>query len=446
MHVFKNVRSMKNYFFTISTLVLSLFSSSTLLAQSYTNYHTGDTVDWVTTGAGGLCLMGGATEHDEAMKWFLQRANGGDVLVLRASGSDGYNNYLYSSLGITVNSVETIVFNNALAANETYIHNKIKKAEAIWLAGGDQWDYISYWRGTAIDSLINEGIQQRGLVIGGTSAGMAVQGGFYFSAQNGTVTSNTALNNPYDMNVTVDSQAFFDNAWLVDVITDTHYDNPDRKGRHLVFLARILTDYGLTAKGIACDEYTAVCVDTNGVAAVYGDYPSYDDNAYFIQSNCALSNPNPETCAAANPLDWDRGGAALKVYAVKGTNNGTNTFDLGDWETGSGGNWEHWSVNNGSLVIQAGTAPNCHPLPIVKITTNVAVDLSPNPVQQQLQLLAANPIQKVHFYNALGQVVLSRTNTAGNNLILDCSELVSGVYSVWVETTKGYSVQKVLVQ
>ena len=72
-------------------------------------------------------MMGGATEHDEAMKWFLQRANGGDVLVLRASGSDGYNDYMYTDLGITLNSVETIVFNDGSAANETYIHNKIKK-------------------------------------------------------------------------------------------------------------------------------------------------------------------------------------------------------------------------------------------------------------------------------------------------------------------------------
>ena len=55
--------------------------------------------------------MGGATEDDNAMKWFLQRANGGDVLVLK-TGSNGYNAYFYSELGIPLNSVETIVCNN----------------------------------------------------------------------------------------------------------------------------------------------------------------------------------------------------------------------------------------------------------------------------------------------------------------------------------------------
>ena len=53
--------------------------------------------------------MGGATEDDNAMIWFLERSNGGDILVLRTSGSDGYNNYLFSELGVNVNSVETIV-------------------------------------------------------------------------------------------------------------------------------------------------------------------------------------------------------------------------------------------------------------------------------------------------------------------------------------------------
>ena len=62
--------------------------------------------------------MGGATEDDNAMKWFLEQANGGDVLILRTSGSDGYNQYFYSQLGISVNSVETIVFDNASASNQ----------------------------------------------------------------------------------------------------------------------------------------------------------------------------------------------------------------------------------------------------------------------------------------------------------------------------------------
>lgn len=344
-------------------LLFILFPFLTL-GQNYTSYFTGSSTNLQTTPMGGICLMGGASENDNAMTWFLNRANGGDILVLRASGSDGYNDYMYSGLSANINSVETIVFNDSTASNESYIHQKIQQAEAIWFAGGDQWDYISYWRNSSIDSLINEGILNRNIVIGGTSAGMAIQGGFYFSAMHGTVTSTTALNNPFNLNVTVDSSAFISNQYLSNVITDTHYDNPNRKGRHLVFLARILNDYGIRAKGIACDEHTAVCIDENGIAKIFGDFPNYDDNAYFINPNCELTDVTPETCSANLPLDWDLNNKAIKVYSVKGIPNGDNTFNLNNWESGNGGVWENWFVDQGTLNEQAGMQPNCNSLSI----------------------------------------------------------------------------------
>ena len=285
------------------------------------------------------------------MKWFLKKANGGDVLVLRASGSDGYNDYMYSKLGISINSVETIVFNDASASKDEYIHNKIQKAEAIWIAGGNQWNYISYWRNTKINSLINKGIKDRNIAIGGTSAGMAIMGGFYFSAQYGTVTSSTALSNPYDKTVTVDSTRFLNNNILSNTITDTHYDNRNRKGRHTTFLARILVDYGIKAKGIACDETISVCIQNNGQAIVYGDYPKSENKAYFIQTNGTFNDLLPKTCAENSLLDWNIGAETLKVYAVYGTMDGVNTFNLTDWKTGHGGLWEQWHIDNGLLKI-----------------------------------------------------------------------------------------------
>jgi cyanophycinase-like exopeptidase len=344
------------------TLALSLLLSRSR-AQNYTSYFTGNSTDIVTQPAGGICLMGGATEDDNAMKWFLARASGGDVLVLRASGSSGYNTYLYSELGVPVNSVETIVCNTAAASYDGYVLQKIKQAEAIWFAGGNQWNYVSYWRNTPVDSLLRLAVRQRNVVIGGTSAGMAIQGQYYFSARNGSVTSATALANPYQNSVTVDSAIFVGNSLLSNCITDTHFDNPDRKGRLVTFLARIYQDYGTLAQGIACDEYTAVCIDSSGTARVFGTYPASDDNAYFIQSNCELSNQAPENCSSGQPLTWNAGGLALKVYQVKGTPTGNNNFNLNTWQTANGGVWKNWSVSNGILAEQNGTAPACGPLP-----------------------------------------------------------------------------------
>lgn len=61
---------------------------------------------------------------------------------------------------------------------------------------GNQWTYVSYWRNTPVDSLVNKAIAERNVVVGGTSAGMAIMGNYYFSAENGTVTSGQALANP----------------------------------------------------------------------------------------------------------------------------------------------------------------------------------------------------------------------------------------------------------
>nr|WP_294780618.1 cyanophycinase [uncultured Flavobacterium sp.] len=316
--------------------------------KNYQSYFTGNKLDKITTPIGGICLMGGATENDEAMKWFLQRADGGDILVLRTSGSDGYNSYFYTSLGIAVNSVETIVFKNAKANSDKYILDKINNAEAIWFAGGDQWEYISYWRNSPISEAINKAIKRK-TVVGGTSAGMAIQGGFYFSAQNGTVTSQEALLNPFDPKMAVSNDAFLDNTILENVITDTHYDNPDRKGRHVTFLARIINDYKVQAKGIACDEYTSVCIDEKGSARVFGSYPSKEDVAYFIMPNFDVPDNKPEVCKANTPLEWNLNKVAINVYEVKGTSTGTNTFNLNNWKDGTGGTWKKWYVESGKL-------------------------------------------------------------------------------------------------
>lgn len=52
------------------------------------------------------------------------------------------------------------------------------------------------------------------------------------------------------------------NKWLENVITDTHYGNRDRQGRHVTFMARIAKDdlesTGGIVRGIGVDEKTTV--------------------------------------------------------------------------------------------------------------------------------------------------------------------------------------------
>lgn len=310
-------------------------AAPTLVPPPFTAYHTGSQTDVVAEPKGGICLMGGSREDDNAMKWFMNQANGGDILVIRASGSDGYNDYMFSDVGVSINSVTSIVVKNKDASFHPHLRNKIEQAEGIWFAGGNQWKYVDYWKGTPVDSLIHDAVQNRNVVIGGTSAGLAILGEYIFSAENGTVTSSQGLGNPYHERMTIDTFHFFTLPLLKGVITDSHYDERDRQGRHVAMMARIAKDKNILPKGIGIDERTAVTIDANGRAKVFGL-----GDVYFIR---ALGMP--EVCVSGSPLTWNVNGQALKVY----TASTTSLFDLNDWAWGAGGEWGYWSVVDGVL-------------------------------------------------------------------------------------------------
>ncbi len=409
-------------------------------AQGYTSYFTGNVANVATQPSFGVCLMGGATEHDNAMKWLLQQADGGDVVVLRATGSDGYNDYLYSELGINVNSVETLVITSVAGATNPYVLNKVANAEMIWLAGGDQYNYVSFFRDNALGHLLNEHVAVKHYPIGGTSAGMAVLGGYYFSAQNGSITSATATSNPYASNMTIGAGDFMTVPFLESVITDTHFDNPDRRGRLSAFMARITQDYDVRSFGIACNEYVAVCVDETGLARVYGDYPNYQEFAYFVQSGCS-GDFGPELCSAGQPLTWNYEGTALKVYRVPGTMTGQHYFKLNDWQTGSGGTWLHWKVTDGAFLQTSGTPTTCA-LSVGEEEVPMA-ELYPNPFGDVLaiEMAGAEP-GEIKAYSMLGRLVYQgRTQGTAN---LDTTSWPSGLYIIELSDARGVTRYKML--
>jgi len=362
-------------------------------AQAYTRYLTGDSSDVQTSVVPGICLMGGATENDNAMRWWMQRANGGDVLVLRCTGSNGYNNYLYSTLGLTVNSVETLVLPARNSAYDPYVLRRIREAEAIWIAGGDQANYVNYWKNTPLQQALQQAVLQRGVPIGGTSAGMAILGSHYFAALNGTALSSDLLANPYHNTATVGANDFLRLPYLNRTITDTHFDNPDRRGRIVAFMARQAGDSSVRMRAIACDEHTAVCIDSTGLARVFGGFPQSDDNAYFAQANC-IPPWQPEMLRPSVALSWNRGGQSVKVYRVKGTQQGSNTFDLNEWRQGSGGEWLNWYVQGGVFSEGPGT-----PVSFCDSLSTGGIDRGqihhrlrpyPNPASDRLHMLEYN--------------------------------------------------------
>lgn len=418
------------------TLILLVCMTLSTQAQSYTSYFTGDTADVNPSPSSGICLMGGATEDDSAMKWFLNKANGGDVVVIRVTGADGYNNYFYTQLGVNINSVETLVIPSVAAANDPYVRKQLRNAEAVWIAGGNQANYINFWNNTSVDTALNDLINVKQGVIGGTSAGMAVQGQAYYSALNNSVTSAATLANPYNSDVTIGYNDFLDNPKMKGIITDTHFDNPDRKGRFVGFIARCVKDYNKHFIGIACDEYTAVCIGSDMLARVYGGHPTYDDNAYFVVPDSCINGGiyQPETCISGQPLTWNHNNQAIRVYAVKGTPNGSNHFDMNTKKTGVGGTWKNWYVNSGNFTEGSLPTPPCAPNGLSEIETESLVKLTPNPASDVI-LIQVQSQKTNHAYSILDYLgrTIATNIFQGPTCRIDLSFLDEGLYFVQVD-------------
>ena len=286
-------------------------------AKPYKHYIVGNPADVVLTPPGkpSLVLMGGGPDVDDAFKWMINKSGGGNFVVIRARGTDAYNPYIYAMGGVS--SVETIITPNRDAANDPFVIDRINRAEALFIAGGDQSDYINYWQGTPVEAAIHE-LARKNVPIGGTSAGLAVMGQYAFTALNGTITSPTALSNPYDKTVTL-ARDFLTLPDMNGLITDPHLDTRDRMGRLITFMARIVNDgWSGMARGIGVDVETALLVD-NGNASRVGV-----GSAYFLQT-VAL----PEVCKPNTPLTYRN----LGVQRLSGG----GTFDMRNWHSYGGG-------------------------------------------------------------------------------------------------------------
>src|ERR1700733_8410340 len=148
-------------------------------AGSYQYFRIGQEDDAQTTPSAGNAMMGGGSDLDEAFRWLCQKANGGDFLILRARGGDDYNSYVRALC--RTNSVATLVIPDRKAAQDPAVAGIIRHAEAVFIAGGDQARYIHFWLGTPVQDAINANLSG-GKPIGGTSAGLAVEGEFIYGA------------------------------------------------------------------------------------------------------------------------------------------------------------------------------------------------------------------------------------------------------------------------
>jgi cyanophycinase len=245
-------------------------------------------------------LQGGGTDVAAAFQWMIDEVRGCtgcgtklDVVVLRSSGADGYNDFVHKLNG--VDSVETLVIKDRADSDSVPVVETVAGAEVVFFAGGDQCNYVRYFKGTGVERAV-ERVHARGGGVGGTSAGLAILGEVSYDAcAGGSAQSAEALRDPYYNEVTF-TYDFFDWPPLRGIITDTHFVERDRMGRTFAFLARQLKDRNYRRiTSLAVERETSVVADRRGHARVIGKGPVY----------LVLADHPPEVCEPGRPLTYN---------------------------------------------------------------------------------------------------------------------------------------------
>jgi cyanophycinase len=318
--------------FVILTAALAAFASLAS-ASTYRYSRLGNPEDIQTHPEAGTAMMGGGTDLDEAFRWLCDKGHGGDFLILRATGDDDYNPYVKGLC--KANSVATLIIPDREAAQDPKVAEIIEKAEVLFIAGGDQANYVRGWKGTPVQEAINAHIAA-GKPIGGTSAGLAIEGEFVYAClkdkpDDKDLASSDVLPNPYFDRVTL-VKDFLKIPHLDNLLTDSHFAKRDRMGRSLGFLARIMQDgWSKSPQEVAIDEKSAVLVESNGKATVIGN----GRGAYFLRPT-----EMPKVCEPGAPLTFRN----ISIYHVGAGGH----FDLTSW-TGTGGTAYSLSVVQGKV-------------------------------------------------------------------------------------------------
>ena len=238
------------YFFSI-LLILLLITIPETFSQGY------------------ICAIGGGSENyndwsDAPYGWIVQKSDSGKIIIISDADATQWLPNYFMSLG--ADTVYNKTISSISSANNQSTYDDLITAKAIFIRGGDQWNYIRLWKGTKTDSAINI-VFQNGGVIAGTSAGAAVLGDVDFSAQNGSAYPDEALQNPF-----YSRMRFEDNFLKLapNVLFDTHFIERGRHGRLIAMLYNQHFSAGRDLIGIGVDDRTAFCISPDGVGEVMG--------------------------------------------------------------------------------------------------------------------------------------------------------------------------------
>jgi cyanophycinase-like exopeptidase len=264
----------------------------------------------------GLVLSGAGLSgmpHAQVLSWMRARISApsavraGSLLILKASGERDYTDDFYRESRFAY--VQEILIPPCAARTQVdRIASYVDRADAVLFAGGDQAHYAA-WKGSTLIAAVRR-VYARGGVVGGGSAGLAIQGEVTFDSiaadrvlpDDQDVATPDAVKNPYEAAISF-TTGLFDWPPMRDTITDSHVARRNRFGRLTAFMARALRDRlmsGPRIYGVAVDEDAALLVDAKGIATLIER--SRERDGYVPKGAWIIEGASAQRIRAGAPL------------------------------------------------------------------------------------------------------------------------------------------------
>ena len=262
---------------------------------------------------GSLLLVGGGSEDyndwsDVPYRWLVTHAPNARILVLHYSDTTDFFSGYFPWLSPC--TVSNLAITSTSQANDSAVYRRILQNDGIFLRGGDQWQYVSMWRGTLAEAAIRE-VYNRGGAVGGSSAGEAILSEIVFDARLSSVDPRAALRNPLGSGITLSDDFLRLGS---NFIADSHFYERGRLGRLPAFMAVYKQLKGREIAGVGVDANTAFGIGPDGVGEVMGS-GTVTILRYAPGTQTVLATGQP---LSMSPLTFDQLTTGSKVSLATG--------------------------------------------------------------------------------------------------------------------------------
>lgn len=214
-------------------------------------------------------LVGGGSEEeggwsDIPYAWAVENSVNKKVAVISYADEDNFIPDYFLSLGAA--SAVNFKIDSRNEADLQYTYDQLMQYDVFFFKGGDQFNYYKFLKDTkTIQAIIDK--FNGGGVISGTSAGMAILSGVIFTAENGSVYPDEALQDFKSSKISLAGDFL---PLFPGYIFDSHFTERGRGPRLLAFMANWFVNHDALLRGIGVDDRTAFCIDNNKLGTVYG--------------------------------------------------------------------------------------------------------------------------------------------------------------------------------